>query len=282
VKYAYFSVGLPESSPEEAVKLLKKYGYHGIEWRVTTDGGDTSKPGFWGGNKTTLQENWTDVQYKQVADLTKQAGLVVPNIGSYAKVFEFDKVRRNMEVAQIFNAPSFRVNISPYNGKRNYNEVFKEDQDSLAKVIDEAKKQKVKPLVEIHMNTPVASASAAVRFLSPFSPEDVGVIHDAGNMVFEGFENFQGGIEMLGKYLAHVHIKNYSWSYKTINGPQYLQWDAVPSPLRTGVVKFKTLIDALRSVGYDGWLSFEDFSKEASQEDKVKDNLEFIKQVEAL
>ncbi|GIX08239.1 MAG: hypothetical protein KatS3mg115_2642 [Candidatus Poribacteria bacterium] len=49
-----------------------------------------------------------------------------------------------------------------------------------------------------------------VSFLT-FRPEQVGVIHDAGNMVHEGFENYQMGCELLGPYLAHVHVKNAAW-----------------------------------------------------------------------
>lgn len=282
MKYAWFSVGLPESTPEQAVTLLKKYGYQGIEWRMTSDKGDTSKPGFWGGNRTTLQEDWTDAQFKAVAEMTKSEGLQVPNLGSYAKAFEIDKVKRNMEVANILGTPTLRVNVYGYDGKRNYNELFKEDQANFAKVIELGKQFKVKPLIELHMNSIVASASAAIRFLAPFSPNDVGVIHDAGNMVFEGFENYKAGLEMLGKLLCHVHIKNYTYVSEPQNGPQKIKWKAIPSPLRTGAVDFKLLFDVLRGQGYDGWLALEDFSKEVSQEERVKDNIQFIKEVEAL
>ncbi len=282
MKYAWFSVGLPESTPEQVVKQLRENGYHGVEWRVTTDKGDTTKPGFWGGNRTTLQESWSDEEFKAIAKMTKDNGLEVPNLGSYAKAFEIDKVKRNMEIANIFNAPNLRVNVYGYDGKQNYNELFKKDQENFAKVIELGKAYKVKPLIELHMNSIVASASAAIRFLAPFKPEEVGVIHDAGNLVFEGFENYQAGLEMLGAYLAHVHIKNYGFVSENIEGPQKLLWKAVPSPLRKGAVNFKTLFAVLKGAGYDGWLSLEDFSKEATQEEKIKDNLIFLKEMEAL
>ena len=56
----------------------------------------------------------------------------------------------------------------------------------------------VRALVEIHMGTIVPSASAAAQFCSRFDPRHVGVIHDAGNMVFEGFERYRMGLEVLG------------------------------------------------------------------------------------
>ena len=35
-------------------------------------------------------------------------------------------------------------------------------------------------------------------------PKHVGIIHDAGNMIIEGFENWRLGLEILGEYLAAV------------------------------------------------------------------------------
>ena len=40
------------------------------------------------------------------------------------------------------------------------------------------------------------------------------------------------------------------------------------------------LFHALRSVGYDGWVSFEDFSGEQPLRDRLRDNLSYIKGLE--
>ncbi len=281
MKYAWFTVGLPESTPQEAVTLLKTYGYHGIEWRAVTDIGDTLKPGFWSGNKTTLQESWTDAQFKEIFKITRDAGLEVPNLGSYARASEPDRVKRMMEVAVILGAPSLRVNVAWYDGKRDYNELFEEDIEAYGKIIEMSKIYKIKPLVEIHMGTIVASASAALRYVSIFDPEEIGVIHDAGNMVYEGFENYKAGLEMLGPYLAHVHIKNSMPVSEPAEGSLPVKWKVMAAPLRKGMVDFKALFTALKSMGYNGWMSVEDFSTEASQIEKVKDNLDFLKSIES-
>ena len=41
------------------------------------------------------------------------------------------------------------------------------------------------------------------------------------------------------------------------------------------------LFRALRAVGYDGWVSFEDFSTEQPLRQRIRDNLAYIKQVAA-
>ena len=41
------------------------------------------------------------------------------------------------------------------------------------------------------------------------------------------------------------------------------------------------LFRGLRAVGYDGWVSFEDFSTEQPLRQRIRDNLAYIKQVAA-
>jgi len=61
------------------------------------------------------------------------------------------------------------------------------------------------------MNTMTPSPALAERLVSHFDPRHVGVILDAGNMVYEGFETYSLAVDLLGPYLAHVHVKNAAW-----------------------------------------------------------------------
>lgn len=279
MKYAWFTVGLPEYTPDEAVKALKRHGYDGVEWRVTADKGDTAKPGFWSGNRTTLQPDWPDARFKAIADMTRSEGLEMPNLGSYARASDFEASRRAIDLAALMGIPCARVGVAAYTGEVNFNDLFKRDQEYYGKVVEYARRQKVKPLIEIHMGTIVASASAAARYVAAWKPEEIGVIHDAGNMVYEGFENYQMGMEMLGRHMAHIHIKNSAMVYEPADAPQRLKWKAVAAPLRTGCADLAALFKAMRSVGYDGWLSIEDFSLVQSHEAKLQDALALLKEL---
>jgi sugar phosphate isomerase/epimerase len=75
-------------------------------------------------------------------------------------------------------------------------------------------------------------------------------------MVYEGFEDYRIGLELLGPYLAHVHVKNAAFTRPEGGGV----WTARAAPIEDGVVNFEALLTAFRDAGYDGWLSFEDFS----------------------
>jgi sugar phosphate isomerase/epimerase len=56
MKVGVFTVGLPDLTPEEAVRELKEAGYDGVEWRVTRvpEKARSEEPSFWGNNLCTL------------------------------------------------------------------------------------------------------------------------------------------------------------------------------------------------------------------------------------
>ena len=65
----------------------------------------------------------------------------------------------------------------------------------------------VKAVLEIHMDTLISSPSAAYRALEGFDPAHIGLIFDPGNMVNEGFEDYQKSFELWGLHRPHP-IKN--------------------------------------------------------------------------
>jgi sugar phosphate isomerase/epimerase len=282
MKYAYFTVGLPSFSPKEIIGLLKEKGYDGVEWRVKRDNGNDKAPSFWNGNRATLQEDWPPAKFREIAAMTRDAGLEVPNIGTYVKGRDIDRVEQLMEVAKLLNTPCLRVGVQDYDGTRDYNALFDEDLNHFSKVEALAKKFSLKALIEIHMGLIVPSASAAIRFVSHFSHKYIGIIHDAGNMVKEGYENYQMGLEMLGDYLAHVHIKSCAWEKQDASGPGRFAWKAQWAPLREGAVDFEALYAALETGGYNGYLSIEDFSIKETEAQKLDDNIRFLKETEEL
>ena len=105
------------------------------------------------------------------------------------------------------------------------------------------------------------------------------MIHDAGNMVFEGFEAYRMGLEVLGPYLAHVHLKNARWTETGARDDGSSGWAAGFAPLTAGSVDVPALFGALASVGYDGWVSFEDFSTTRPLLDRTRENLEYVSAV---
>lgn len=280
MKYASFTVGQLETSPRETIEQLAAAGYSGAEWRITVDKGDTSNPGYWSGNRATLQSDWPDSKFEEVAAWQKELGIEAAALGTYVSCGEPDEVERMMEVANILGAPCLRVGPGRYDGSRNYHDVFKESVAQFGTVAELAGKYGVKAVIETHPGLITTSASSAYFLAKNFPAEQVGVVHDAGNMVGEGYEHYQMAFEMLGDYLAHVHIKTNRWVSEPADAPLKKKWKCEGAPLREGIVDFTFLLKSLKAVGYDRWLSFEDFSSEATQEEKVRDNIAFMKEIE--
>ena len=270
MKLGVFTVMLPDLTPEKAVAALVQTGYDGVEWRVAQLASERKDeaPSFWGNNLCTLEPTQADAE--RARKLADSAGLKIPNLGTYIGLGELEKVKAALAFAKTAGSPHFRIGFGNFSGR--YAEQFGAAQAFLGDVIGLTRGSGVKPLVEIHHGTLLPSASLAERLLARFSPDEVGVIHDAGNMVHEGFEDYRLGLELLGPYLAHVHLKNARFIAGE-DGVQRAEW----SPLGDGAVNFPKLLDALRSVGYDGWLVIEDFSAARPSNEALRHNLKFVK-----
>ena len=127
------------------------------------------------------------------------------------------------------------------------------------------------------MGTIVPSASAAAQFCSRFDPRHVGVIHDAGNMVFEGFERYRMGLRGARPVSRARPPQERAWAPTGARDDGTVRWAAAFAPLDEGSVDVRDLLRALRAVGYDGWISFEDFSTDRPLLERTRTNLEAVR-----
>ncbi|MGB0386018.1 MAG: sugar phosphate isomerase/epimerase family protein [Ardenticatenaceae bacterium] len=273
MKYGVFTVMLPDLTPEEAAQELKASGYDGVEWRVTRIPPARVKeaPSFWGNNLCTFAP--TEAEARRARGIAESVGLEILSLGTYIEVGDVAATEEAMRFAQIAGAPQIRVGVGRTPSDKHYGQLFAQSKAFLTEVEALARDYNVKALVEIHHRTITPSASLAHRLLSHFDPEWIGAIHDAGNMVHEGFENYQMGLELLGPYLAHVHIKNGAFRRPEGGGVWKSDW----APLDDGVVDFDDLFAALRAVSYDQWLVIEDFSQARPSREALRHNLAFLR-----
>lgn len=271
MKLGVFTVMLPDLSPEEAAEALSEAGYDGVEWRVkqTPQEQRGDAPSFWGNNLCTLEP--TEEEAERARALAASAGLDIPNLGSYIAVGDVEAMEAAMNFAKRAGSPQLRVSAGAPEGS--YAESFARARGFLEEVEGLARRYSVRALIEIHHQTICPSASLTHRLVSHFDPEAVGVIYDPGNMAFEGFEDYRIGLELLGPYLAHVHLKNVRYHRPSGGGVWRAEW----APLEDGVVDFRQLFAALRRVGYDGWLTVEDFSAARASREALRHNIAFIR-----
>lgn len=292
MKLSVYTVSLPEYDIAQSVALVKEMGYDAIEWRVdVTDGESPLKAMFgnltdeqkyayryWTDNHATLNVNDIYNECQKAKQLCDEAGLEICNLATTLRG-EGETMRNVLEAAAAIGCKTVRGPMANYDPKKPYQEQFDEYRAFLHSCEPLLKQYGVKFLIETHHGMLISSASSAMRVLDGFDPEYFGLIYDPGNMVFEGFENYQLGFEMLGKYLAHVHIKNGALTPAGEDEFGATKYNQSWMPLRKGSANLKALIEALVKVGYDGVLSVEDFSNESPTREKLEDNIAYLKQL---
>jgi len=283
MKLSVFTVGMPEYGIEETVKILKEIGYNGVEWRVTTPAPEEKPENYsfegryWSYNKSTLDVNNIEAQALEAKAACDKYGMEICSLTSYFGCSEIGGIERVLKAANSIDCKMIRVNAPRYDGTENYNTVLNNAKQNIKEIEVLAKKYNVKVNFEIHMGNIIPSASAAYRLVSDFDPKYIGIIFDPGNMVHEGFENYKMGIELLGDYLAHVHIKNARWKLMDATAEGIEKWVPTWATVKKGYANLEKLISDLKACGYDGYLSMEDFSNEQGTLDKLKDNYNYIK-----
>ncbi len=264
---------------EEVATLLKQLDYNGVEWRVHSIPREhKSMAGSPLSHCSTVDIESITKKAREVRALTEDHGLEVLALGTYLSYRLTEDIERCMEAAAIMGARSIRVSPPAYDGSQNYNDLYEEAVEGFAKVEDLAREFQVRATVELHPRGICCSASLGYRLVSNFDPDYVGVILDPGNMMMEGFENWQMGLELLGPYLSHVHVKNSAWFAEDLSDGRR-QWHAAVVPLREGSVSWSRVIEALDAVGYNGWLCLEDLS-EGDTRTKLADGIAYLRSLE--
>lgn len=260
IKLSVFTVATPDLTPHQLAETAKQLGITGIEWRYQDipPGAQNEKPYFWGNNRCSIPTGWTDQQLDEFRDAAASNGVESIAVVPYLKCGDVAGTRRVLEAAQRLGASFIRVGVHSYDRSRPFPELFDEQRKYLQQAEKLCLQFGIKGLIELHHVTIAPSASAAYRLLEGFDPAALGAMLDPGNMVNEGFENWRMGMEQLGPYLAHVHMKNAAWRVEDSGGAH--RWKCDWTQIDKGIVDWAQVVADLKAVGYEGYIGVEDFS----------------------
>jgi sugar phosphate isomerase/epimerase len=275
VRFSVFTASTPQWSPTEAAQTLASQGWDGIEWRIT-DQDAADPPGFWAGNRATWPLTGLEKSLVEIASITRSAGLAFSGIGGYARCDNHEDVERMLAATAALDAERVRVTM-PRTDSGEYRALFASARKDLEWIAGRADHHGVQALVELHHETITPSASAAFRLVDGLDPARVGVIHDLGNLLIEGQERWASAFELLGPYLAHIHVKNARWVASPPGTDGVVAWRNEWAPLRTGQADVRAYLATLVHHGYDGWITLEDFSTELPLAERTADNLAFVR-----
>jgi sugar phosphate isomerase/epimerase len=281
MKFGVFTVSIPDWEPLEALERLAAMGYDGVEWRCTEDKGDRSKPSFWSGNRTSMTAREIIEKAPALKKKAAEVGMAMPSLGSYINCNDLADVELHMQAAVAIGAKSLRIDPGRYDPKvGGYPELLKKARSQYAKVAKLAQKYGVRAVLETHMGQLGPSVGKAVSILGKLDPECVGIMWDPGNQVVEGGEVPLMALEIAGEYLAEVHVKNtrFQRSDETKDGQTI--WWAMSAPVNEGIVNWPVVMAALKKVGYDGWMFFEDFCTEQPLVERLQGNLKWFRELD--
>lgn len=239
MRYCVQTATLPELGVAQVIAKLSAHGYGAVEWRLH--------------DEYHLKPADIVAEAKRVKPLLDDHGLAVSCLMGYVPLRNLDTHRRIAEACALLDCPRFRPGAVIYDGIRAYGDLFGQTLHDLGRLIDAVAGFGAKPVIETHFGTIAPSAALAKRLVEPFDPSTIGVNFDPANMIVEGRENWAMALEILGDHLDYVHAKNVSWVRE--EG----RWRWVFASLADGQVDWGEIFRCLRSRGYDGDVSVEDF-----------------------
>lgn len=248
MKIACLTPMMPDYRLDEAFELLSALGYTGIEIGVGYPKALWDASRQWHVGLDELEES-----VPNIVGLVEKYSLPVINIASV--MVDEEKQLELCRFASMLGCKMVRLASKQfmYCEDVGYDKLFTQSRECLSRLVDRTGKLGVKLLVETHQGNITPSGALARRFVEGFDPERVGVIWDPANQLVEGGESPALSLDLLGQYLAHVHVKN-----SVINRSE-AGWGFEYVPFRQGMIDWKEIVRLLRKRGYDGWFSIEDF-----------------------
>ena len=157
-----------------------------------------------------------------------------------------------------------------YDGSVSYHEIYAEAVEAYGRALDIVRSFGVRGLLEIHGGTITVSAGLAYRLVANFPSERIGVIYDVQNMVREGYEGARLGLDVLGPYLAHVHVGGHAPHPGERDETGTLRWTWSQTELADGLLALPAILDELRRVDYRGFITIEDLRSDVDAETKFR------------
>ena len=284
MRYAITTVALPHLSLDETVRFAADLGYDGIELRVRhIPPGARNAPtySFWGNHKNDLNPDNFVEQAPRIKELCDAYGLRIPALAANATATDLDDLRRLAEGAALCGCPLVRIGFPRrYDGNVPYRELYREAVSTFSRALETIRPFGVRGLVEIHGGTIAVSTGLALRLVEHFTPEEIGAIYDLNNMVREGYEGIALGLDVLGPYLAHVHIGGHEPRPDARQADGTLPWSWQGTELADGLLSMPVLLKELRRSGYDGFITVEDFRADVETRDKFSTAMTYLRGLE--
>ncbi len=258
MKTSIFTLIFANRTIEEAIKLAKEIGYDGVE--------------LWG-REPHISADTSVERAKEIRRILDYYELEIPSIGSYVGEFSvisdaecnksIEELEKYLNLMEILRCDLIRVNCGGPNAFLAQDYHYNKALYWMDKCAELAKQYNKKIAMEIHNGGLVENLEAASKFIRSLNKDNVGFIHDAGNMYITDTDYGKKSVNVLGDKIFHVHVKDElrvnddklsgAFHNRTIYGDEIFQHRL----LGEGAVDHIPLFKGLLEIGYKGFLSCE-------------------------
>lgn len=258
MKIASFSKPFKEYSMHQTMRYIKELGFDGIEIAC---------------REPHLSPETSNERVQEIKELADGYGLEIPALAGYLGHFTqgsdehcekaYEDFGRLVEHAKILGADMVRIFQGGPNSFKAVDYHYEKAAYWLNRCAEVAQNSDKKIVLEIHNNSIIENADDCLRLLDLIDYENVGFIHDAGNMYVSDYDFGPDSIRKLEKHLFHVHAKDVKRVKElrtpntveiiTRHGEEYIQLTL----LGEGDADHQPVFDTLKGVGYSGWVTLE-------------------------
>jgi hexulose-6-phosphate isomerase len=214
-------------SVEDKLKLVKDIGFKGIEIPTQLLNKKTPEP-------------------KILARACEKVGIPVHGVVNSSH----PDLKKAIDEAVLYGATSVLCVVRP-NPAGSFMENYRSSQTTIRKAIPYAEKKRVHLLIENIWNTFLIEPLTMARYIDELDSPYVKAYFDIGNVVRWGWP--QHWIEVLGKRIVKIHIKEYNLKVAMSEG----MGKGFASPIGQGSIDWKRVRDELGKIGYRGWATAE-------------------------
>jgi sugar phosphate isomerase/epimerase len=255
-RFAVYSHILPRLTPVDAVPVIRDAGYSGIWLQV-----QSSTPPLDGQPSRINANNRGHVEpssatLARVAEVCASHGVSITGLAFEPDPEAPGDIARAIALARVAGAPQVRLRPATL-GEHSYQATVEHTRRLCKSYVTAAAGSGVRVVLQQHWGTVAPSATQLHHVLRDFDARDLGCIYDPGSMTVEGYELYRIGLELLGDYVADVHIKNARFFRPEHGGVWEWEW----SKLSDGLIDLRAVFGALRAAGYRGWITLTDESE---------------------
>ena len=264
MKLAGHTMGTPEYSLRDAIQLFSEIGMDGVEI-IYQDNYGCGIPTSATAPELLELRNYADKQGVPIIALTPYFSHF-NSLNEKTRKADLRGMKKVIEDANTLGAKYIRVYGGNYTATDSMHR--QEMQDILVESLQElgsyAQKAGVTLVVENHFNTMTVSAKESIEISKAISNPAVGILYDQANLTFTGNENYKEALELQMEKVFYTHVKDFlfknpdhTFTSSDVAHPKEEERNVVTKIVGEGEIPWKSILEMMKTYGYDNWLSFE-------------------------